>query len=161
MNIYNVLSKIQCFVLSKKSPMLDLSNFLKFQIRSYRGTGNFGINNLCTLNFDFAPIMIILAGVKEERVDTGASGVNYGSYTHYNHFYGNESKIFMQFITTNYPDHNQNFGYAGYNRVKKSTDGKTIYWYSTQSADDQYNKYTYDSNTGLYYYYTYYWLGIG
>lgn len=114
------------------------------QLASYVGTGTFGADNPCSLTFDFAPKVVIYVG---RIVSHSNSQVGYESdaFNANAHFY---NVIFCDGLNEEYVQYcgfferfaKLNGGYDEYRYAKKSTDGMTIYWYTSLSnADIQLN----------------------
>lgn len=106
---------------------------------SYVGTGTYGQNNPNTLTFDFVPEFIWIYGLYDP------SNISYNKVYLCNTAGGGSTSIFPMFVieklTTSYTVGQPTFlgqtGYDGASYVcysKKSSDNKTIYWYSTVSA---------------------------
>lgn len=139
--ILNILSKA---VLFKGGFSVDaLGNLAGAQILtgSYVGTGTYGANNPNQLRFDFAPKLLWVVAKWDGL-----------SYTSILHFADGESITLGEFLTTEYKsgaglksDVSTTSSYG-----KKSEDGKTIYWYNTNSADSQLNSASYN----------YYWVAL-
>ena len=110
---------------------------------SYVGTGTYGKNNPNTLTFDFVPEVIIWLGrITKYSIDNYFTGSVWGNTsqgclplthiitslltTDYNKFGG---PSFYGFVSNSYDcsDQTQLSSYKNY--AKKSSDGKTIYWY--------------------------------
>ncbi len=130
---------------------------VKIQTGSYVGTGTYGASNPCSLTFDFAPMMAIMLGFK----NTSNTFVSvFGSYyfTASSSTYNTNCVMYTQSVSTSYTS-TVVFSYGQVNSAntfgKKSSDGKTYYWYfdgtATSTAGYQFN------TSG----YTYYWLAIG
>lgn len=104
----------------------------KIETGSYVGTGKYGENNPSQITFSFVPSWIIMLYVD-------------GRYPHQLHLtdYGATSFLPMDALTTNY-ENTQSPSVQGYSAdttyAKKSADGKTFYWYNTNSAASQLNK---------------------
>lgn len=111
----------------------------KIQTGSYTGTGTYGSSNPCKLTFDFVPTLILF------------------TRTYYASSYGwvNNSNtcapLDCQILTTSYQNKAGPYCLRS-NSAKKSSDGKTIYWYTTDSDA------SYQINSSGY---TYYWIAMG
>lgn len=91
-------------------------NGLLLYTGEYAGTGDYGANNPTSVTFPFEPILFFFP--------TGFRTINMNELTQ-------DYKL-----TTTYTSQ-----YGNYNiYVKKSADGKTIYWYSNDGETDQSNK---------------------
>lgn len=98
----------------------------QFEYGSYVGTGTFrGSENAISLTFSFAPKLVILYGYG-------------GTFLHMGDSIGNKSRwiMDMDILTTEYREGN-GFG-SDYNDMycwaKKSSDGKTVSWYTTYGS---------------------------
>ena len=123
---------------------------------SYVGTGTYGVNNPNTLTFDFVPEIVILYKYSFPKLFSYSTGVfpqyyftNYQSAGYYRNT-SFDTIIITQDLTTSYkPCTGFYSGYKSesdvtdYNTIgsyaKKSSDGKTIYWYNTQGSAFQCN----------------------
>lgn len=117
----------------------------RIQTGSYVGTGTYGESNPCSLTFDFAPKFIIFTNRKISR-----SG--YASIFTYPNAGSHFIMINTQILTTTYIE-GTGFGISGRDSNPygaKSEDGKTIYWFSRESAESQFNAQNY----------TYYWVAF-
>lgn len=110
---------------------------------SYTGTGTYGSANPNSLTFDFEPKMLVLFDSKGLVLSQSTGGT-----------YGELAAIgYCPALTTSYVQQalfNNEFNYDGtryYTFAKKSSDGKTVFWYHTYDAGKQYN---YSSKTYLY-----------
>lgn len=114
-----------------------LENSPKVQAITYVGTGQWGQNSPCVLSFPFAPNSVIFLGYERNN--------EWGSYNGYVAFVGACS---LQIIG---PEYNQYKGLWANNPstsfAKKSSDGKTLYWYNTYDARSQLN----EENTSYYF----------
>lgn len=108
----------------------------------YKGTGAYGSGNPNTLTFPFEPKVVFLLNQKNSS----------GIYTSFFATYLNSTPcVNMEAVTTEYgTDIGFGNGEAGNRYGKKSADGKTLYWYTTDSVKQ--------ANTAGN---TYYWLAIG
>lgn len=112
----------------------------KIATGSYAGTDKYGQSNPNSLTFDFAPKVIAIVGY----IQSSASFVDL--------FSGNAGEawiIHTGLLTTSYV---QGAGFGKDSYAKKSSDGKTVYWYGT-SAANQYNYAMYGT--------VYHWIAIG
>lgn len=109
-----------------------LSGLAHIETGTYNGTGTYGASNPSQITFSFAPSWIIMLYVD-------------GRYPYRLHLtdYGATSFLPMDALTTNY-ENTQSPSVQGYSAdttyAKKSADGKTLYWYNTNSAASQLNK---------------------
>ena len=108
----------------------------KIEFGSYVGAGKYGNASYNTLTFSFPPKLLIMLGYK--------NGSNWSPVFRAS----NSNKCFSMFTEYFTESFQQNMGswsngtYQGYG--KKSADGKTISWYSSESASMQLNEtYTY------------------
>ena len=119
--------------------------FAKIQTGSYVGTGTYGEDNPCSLTFNFAPKIVLFTDVVRL-----SDGMVYTSSISSN---PTENLIIhsLDMLTTTYVQ-SAGFGQYGTTAVygRKSSNGKTIYWYSTSNALRQFN----DTD------YRYYWVAI-
>ena len=116
-----------------------LGDKTRVQVVSYVGTGTYGENNPCSLMFDFPPKVVMFLVL---RLTSG---------TYVNQTDSNSVLTKILVATLNDSKWTKCFGNQQYVSAKKSNDSKVIYWFSTESADTQWN---YAGNT-------YYFLGIG
>ena len=119
-------------VLAMLKPLVDSAQNsadarAKIQAGSYVGTGTYGESHPNSLTFDFEPVMMAFFA---------ADGtLSQGRYQYYDY----PHIATLQSLTTNYqPGCFFNYGGSLF-LVKKSSDGKTIYWY-TDSAIFQLNE---------------------
>ena len=119
--------------------------FAKIQTGSYVGTDTYGEDNPCSLTFDFAPKIVLFTDVVNISDGTvcASSLVSDPSDNFIIHS--------LDALTTTYVK-SAGFGQFGTTAVygRKSSDGKTIYWYSTSNALRQFNDTAY----------RYYWAAI-
>ena len=118
-----------------------LGGAAKIQTGSYTGTGTYGSSNPCSLTFDFVPTLVVMVA-------------QYYSTSNFQYFSPNFVFTYMPWLTTSYQSKRGFFDkYSGYNCAKKSSDGKTLYWYNDQGgeANEQFNL------SG----YKYYWIAFG
>ena len=97
----------------------EVTGAVQIQTVSYTGNGGYGSSNPTSVTFNFAPKILFM------RDSNG--GITY-------------SPVIMDFLTTSYKE-KMGFVYS-YSHVKKSSDGKTITWYTDSSvnpAQDQCN----------------------
>ena len=103
---------------------------------SYVGTGDYnsgtgwGSSNPTSLTFDFAPKLLIIGW--KETLDSGFFTSNLGDTS--NNYYS----IYTGALTTQFKQY-RGFGDPDSSYAKKSSDGKTITWYSTHHANSQRN----------------------
>ena len=119
--------------------------FAKIQTGSYVGTGTCGEDNPCSLTFDFAPKIVLFTDVVSISDGTvcASSLVSDPSDNFIIHS--------LDVLTTTYVK-GAGFGNYGTSALygRKSSDGKTIYWYSISNASRQFNDTAY----------RYYWVAI-
>lgn len=112
----------------------------RIEVGNYVGTGTYGSRNPNSLTFGFVPRYVRIIGMFGEETGNvlieGERGWNYG--------------VVMEKVPTTTFIKMAGFGDATV-YSKKSSDGKTLYWYDTGNAVDQYNE------SGV----TYYFLAIG
>jgi hypothetical protein len=114
-----------------------LGDKARVQVVSYVGTGTYGEDNPCSLTFDFVAKFIMELGSS-----SGKEGIYFPGE-------GGVATI-PNFLDNDYRSR-CGFGDLAYSWCKKSTDGKTITWYSTR---DQYKQ---ENSAGV----TYYYVAIG
>lgn len=100
---------------------------VKFQAGSYSGTGKYGLSNPSSLTFSFAPkIVAIYANIAKSSgtiyVQTDATWI-----------------LPMEKLTTEYVMGNGFSSGGGHTWGKKSSDGKTVYWYNNEADGYQLN----------------------
>lgn len=106
----------------------------KVAVGSYVGTGAYGAANSNSLTFDFAPKMVMV--FQQASLTGGNTGNLISSNATYNCFVQ-----LMDLLTTEYvTGHGFGARLNGSLMGKKSADGKTISWYSTDGAEYQYNQ---------------------
>lgn len=89
---------------------------------TYIGTGTYGADNPCELHFSFVPSLVWMWCMDAEN------------YT--------DNFMCPSLLTTSYSESDHVFGATSASckrRGKRSEDGKTIYWYHTDSASNQRN----------------------
>lgn len=133
-------------------PSSQLSDQVHIVTGSYVGTGTFGADHPCSLTFDFLPKLIMIT-----RYHTGTSSIDYifpgdseGNYwlMDANTLADSDASL-SGYVGTGF---GQVFGYGGGASVGyKSSDQRTIYWYSGNDAGSQFNS---DGTT-------YYYAAIG
>lgn len=119
-------------------PSAQLDSRVQIATGSYIGTGTYGSSNPTSIVFSFAPQIIILPGL-----------INGSTYYQPNGDYGRNLLITNCLNSTNYIQGaglGINGGSYGSLYAKKSTDGKTIYWYNTSAAAQS------NDNGGIFYY---------
>ena len=105
---------------------------------SYVGTGDYnsgtgwGSSNPTSLTFDFAPKLLIIGW--QETLDSGFFTSNLGDRVTSDNYYS----IYTGALTTQFKQY-RGFGDPDSSYAKKSSDGKTITWYSTHHANSQRN----------------------
>ena len=105
---------------------------------SYVGTGDYnsgtgwGSSNPTSLTFDFAPKLLIIGW--QETLDNGFFSSNLGERVTSDNYYS----IYTGALTTQFKQY-RGFGDPDSSYAKKSSDGKTITWYSTHHANSQRN----------------------
>ena len=128
-----------------------VTGFAKIASGTYTGTGTYGADNPCSLTFDFEPKIVIMLGYLEPNVGWqplfgGSTGSSQALST----------VMTADALSTTYSARTgflKGNSYSTFNTIKgkKSEDGKTFYWYDTESDSGQCN------SEG----YTYYYLAIG
>ena len=99
---------------------------------SYIGNGKYGVDNPNTLTFSFAPSMVHL--LFRTAPEAGTNAGKDENLT--GEGYGNEQKFMVASrLTTDYRQ-SEGFGYSSASTYgKKSTDGKTFYWYAADMTN--------------------------
>ncbi len=133
-----------------------VTGFAKIASGTYTGTGTYGADNPNILAFDFEPKLVIMLGYQVKN--------NKGQVTQYVPMFGRIESVDTADVTVMVPDiltteYEQRKGFvkgSSYSSLntcyaKKSTDGKTIYWYDTANSSGQFNTTNY----------TYYYAAIG
>ena len=115
----------------------------KIQTGSYVGTGTYGADNPCSLTFDFEP-KVIWCSDRSYPANVSLTAQSQRELSHNINTWPTTSTGNYGFGLHSIHGSDDLFGYI-------STDKKTCYWYSSNSASDQYNA----SST------TYYWTAIG
>lgn len=124
--------------------------FTKIQTGSYDGTGTSGVNNPCSLTFNFAPKLFIFTMSWRYRNDGTHSNLEsspqcFGNLTRNQY----ELLVDCTAVTTDYKPCGPGYGTIN---IKKSSDGKTLIWYSLV------NNGTYQMNDDLA---KYWWVALG
>jgi len=119
------------------------SSYARFAIGSYTGTGTYGADNPCSLTFDFAPDVVWI--YKYGDRETAGAGGTYPTY----------SIMPTSRLPTTYTagyGFGDGFGanYTRYSYGKKSEDGKTISWYTSENLSGNQNQF--NENGTIYYY---------
>jgi len=123
--------------------MPSFTSTIRIQTGSYVGTGTYGEDNPCSITFDFAPVLVFGPNYRYNRQVYFGSNIASGS--------GSLGLVNMELCSTTYT---LNLGFGSSvttSYAKKSSDGKTLYWYNTVTATVQSN----EANT------TYSWVAIG
>ncbi len=119
----------------------DINNIsaAKIEVKTYAGTGGYGSSNPCSVTFSFAPKIVLMLGwiQGESKYQMSINGIGY-TYC--------SNTIFCDVLGTTYSEV-AGFSFSGTNNgpgrfAKKSSDGKTIYWYlnsETNVAQSQLN----------------------
>lgn len=97
---------------------------------SYTGAGKYGSSNPNSLTFSFAPKYVWITG-----------GFVNAPYWTPRSLYANSasSLIYVPSMPTSYSIERYTLGTVSNGYGKRSTDGKTIYWYNTSNAENQLN----------------------
>ena len=108
-----------------------LGDKARVQVVSYVGTGTYGSSNPNSLTFDFVPKVVMYLGANKDNGNTQSSTT--------------KRAMFQKELTINYVSgfgfSLDSSGYPGYG--KRSTNGKTFYWYTTGAARHQLNESSY------------------
>jgi len=122
---------------------------------SYVGTGTYGADHPCSLTFDFSPD--ILCVFMYYPKDAASAEQGYFPISHNQR--GRDSSTCLNTINTNIltDEYSSAIGlgwvdddYVGNLSSKKSTDGKTIFWYAEDLPSDQFNE-----ENCIYYFYAF------
>lgn len=115
----------------------------KIATGSYVGTGTYGASNPCSLTFDFSPNLILF--FKKYIINVGGPpSVHFNGFADYDGYMNNYYFLLTSILTTDYAqtglpygggrDSSESKSYA-----KKESNGRKVYWYSTDSAYAQLN----------------------
>lgn len=111
---------------------LPLAGGVRFSSGSYTGTGTYGEANPCSLTFDFTPKIVMVF----QAPTSGSEGNILVKSGEYPFFVQNMDLLTTEFVS------GRGFG-SGYRSAlpkgKKSSDGKTVSWFSTTSQWNQLN----------------------
>lgn len=104
---------------------------VKIEVRSYVGTGTRGANNALTISASGEIVLLVMLKWKD----------SYGNYTNVLNKGGSISDMIPSTLSTSYV---QSYGSWGYGsgeptNAKRSADGKSVSWYSTYDAENQFN----------------------
>ena len=107
-----------------------VANGVKIEFGSYTGTGTYGQSNPNSLTFSFAPKYVWITG-----------GFVNAPYWTPRSLYANSasSLIYVPSMPTSYSIERYTLGTVSNGYGKRSADGKTIYWYHINNADNQLN----------------------
>ena len=148
-NLVTALGNSGAITSSNLASQASALGFAKIQAGSYVGTGTYGVNNPCSLTFDFIPQFIIFTNVKTTSLTNPFAPSFRDGDAMYNYIMLN-----AQILTTSYVN-GAGFGSetsAGATPSgKKSEDGKTVYWYNGKDPSYQFNTESF----------TYYWVAFG
>lgn len=141
-NLITAMGKNGVITTSNLSGQVANLGYSKIQTGSYVGTGTFGEDNPCSLTFSYAPKIVLFTDIV--RISDGTvSASSLVSDSSNNYIIHN-----LDALTTTYVN-SAGFG-ASTLYGRKSSDGKTIYWYNTNNAARQFNSANY----------RYYWVAI-
>ena len=127
--------------------MGQLGGRARIEVGSYVGTGTYGKSNPNSLTFGFAPKIVKL--LFRTRTNVGRGDLKYEDLTGEG-FSKSQNFMVADRLIAEYAQ-GEGFGYNHYSSYgKKSPDGKTFYWYSTDAA--------YQCNSSGY---VYYYIAIG
>lgn len=105
-----------------------LGDKARVQVGSYVGTGTFGASNPCSITANFKIKFAVITNVKSNSADVSGTAF-------FLPFALNKTYTRHAYAMFDYDGGNQN----QYKNAKKSKDGKTLYWYNQQYAEDQMN----------------------
>lgn len=123
---------------------LPLAGGVRFSSGSYVGTGTYGEANPCSLTFDFAPKIVVVF----QTPTSGSTGTIQVMSGEYPFFIQNMDLLTTEFVP------GRGFGSGSRSalpRGKKSSDGKTVSWFSPTGQGNQLNT---EGNT-------YSWFALG
>lgn len=107
----------------------------KIATGSYTGTGTYGQNNPNSLTFEGTPYYVQIIGILDGERFLAPNAMYPGV--------ANSDLVVLDLLPLSYPTSDYSGfsfnGSVGYARGKKSSDGKTISWYSRQNAEAQGN----------------------
>lgn len=98
----------------------------QIEVKSYIGTGTYGVSNPCSLTFSFVPEVVLFLVRRRSTEVTPAS------------FYNDSMSVMIpSILTTSYGVSGTGFCVNSYSDGygKKSPDGRTIYWYANSAAN--------------------------
>ena len=109
---------------------------------SYTGTGTYGASNPCSLTFDFSPNLILF--FPKLVISVGGGSVSYMGFTDYDGYMNRYYFLLTSILTTDYAqtglpyggDHDSD---SSRSYAKKESNGRKVYWYSTDAAYAQLN----------------------
>ena len=141
-NLIRVMGESGVITTSNLSSEVANLGYSKIQTGSYVGTGTNGEDNPCSLTFSYAPKIVLFTDVVS--ISDGTVSASSLVSDPSNNFIIHS----LDALTTTYVNS------AGYGAStlygRKSSDGKTIYWYNTTNAARQFNSANY----------RYYWVAI-
>ena len=134
----------------------DAINGVKFQFKYYTGNGTSRqSSNPASLTFDFAPTVILFVGYTDNKDGSRfQDAIKFSTYMGSAAYPGADmTKLTTSYLYCDMMTASMNSSSVKI-MVKKSSDGKTIYWYANTNTDS--------GNVTLNYSgYTYYFLAIG
>ena len=144
-NLITAMGKNGVITTSNLNDQVANLGYSKIQTGSYVGTGTCGEDNPCSLTFSYAPKIVLFTDVVSIS-DGTVSASSLVSDPSNNYIIHN-----LDALTTTYVN-SAGFGNYGTSALygRKSSDGKTIYWYNTNNAARQFNSANY----------RYYWVAI-
>ena len=108
--------------------MGKLGDKARVQAGSYVGTGTYGSSNPCSITANFKIKFAVITNAKSNSSDVSGTAF-------FLPFALNETYTRHAYAMFDYDSGDQN----QYNNAKKSKDGKTLYWYNQERANDQMN----------------------
>lgn len=134
----NMISQINSGVDSEiESVNEQITSMPRVVFGSYVGTGKYGERYPNSITFDFAPKFVCVSINDGVVVDTSAIDKTTGAFV-------------TAWATA--PSWSQGFGYSTKSKGRKSTDGKTISWYTKEDNDAYGPKYQLNESGKTYYY---------
>ena len=114
----------------------------KIATGSYVGTGTYGASNPCSLTFDFSPNLILF--FPKVVISVGGGSVSYNGFTDYDGYMNSYYFLLTSILTTDYAQTGLPYGGgrdsdSDKSYAKKESNGRKVYWYSTDAAYSQLN----------------------
>ena len=152
-NLVTALGNSGAITSSNLASQASALGFTKIQTGSYDGTGTSGVNNPCSLTFNFAPKLFIFTMSWNYRNDGTHSNLE-SSPICFGALIRDQCELLVDCtaVTTDYKPCGPGYGTIN---IKKSSDGKTLIWYSLVSDTDN-GKYQMNYNLSKYW-----WVALG